>query len=110
MLARIGDIQLLRNVKTDPGLHLSSYSMGAVVLLGAKWLRSETAYSTPSSAQVREWTFTTAPLTCLHSVDMYNLVFCLTTEYAFVFPKNFSRFHRPQPEPDQATTTPPLFP
>lgn len=74
MLARIGDIELFRNVKTDPGLHLSSYSMGAVVLIGGKWPRSETAYSIPSSAQVREWTFTSAPLTCFHGVDMYSTV------------------------------------
>jgi hypothetical protein len=62
MLARIRDIPLLRNVKTDSGLHLSSYPMGAVVLLGGKWLRSETDYSTPSSAQVREWTLHLFPL------------------------------------------------
>jgi hypothetical protein len=100
MLARIRDIQLLRNIKTDFGLHLPLYPMGAVVLLGGKWLRSETDYSTPTSAEVREWTFTSTPLICLHGVDMYNLVFCLTTEYASAFPKKFSRFYRPLPEPD----------
>jgi len=110
MSARIRDFHLLRNVKTVFELHLSSYPMGAVALLGGKWLRSETDYSTPSSAQVRQWTFTSTPLICLHGVDTYYLVFCLTTEYASVFPKNFSRFHRPQPEPGQATSIPPLFP
>jgi len=36
--------------------------MGAVVLLGGKWLRSENDHSTPSSAQVREWVLQLVPL------------------------------------------------
>jgi hypothetical protein len=47
---------------TDSGLHLSSYSMGAAVLLGGKRLRGENDHSTPSSAQVREWALHLVPL------------------------------------------------
>lgn len=100
MSARVRDFHLLWNIKADSGFRLASHPMSTVVLFRGKWLKSDTDHSIPSSVQVREWNFTSTPLICLHGAHKYNLVFCWTTDYASVFPKNFSRFHRQRPEPD----------
>jgi len=64
-------LSLLHNVDTDSGTHPASCFSGYWGFPGVKRLGYETNHSPASSVKGKnEWSYTSSPLICLHSMDM----------------------------------------
>ena len=72
----------LQNVQTGSGLSLlfSGYR-GSVP--GVKWSGRKVKQSPPSSAEVNEWSFTSAPPLCFHGVERQSFTFTLQGVHTF---------------------------
>ena len=67
---------LLQNDQTCAGAQLTIYSVGTGFFLVVKRSDREIKHSLPPSVEVKnQWSYTSAPPVCLHSVDREKLTF-----------------------------------